>query len=113
MKTALFALALPLFAASAAVAMPLAAPAPVASPIEQVQMRCDQNSCIDLRTGVYTKSGCDRRGCYPISGPRGQIGAYGQDYRYSRGRDYDDGYYRRRDYYGRRGYDGGYGPDWR
>jgi hypothetical protein len=110
MKAALFAFALPLFAANSAGAMPLAPFAPTSPPITQVQMRCDVNSCIDQRTGVYTESTCDYRGCRPSSGPRGRIGGYGQDYRYSRGRDYDDGYYRRRDYgyYGRRGYEDGY-----
>jgi hypothetical protein len=93
MKAALFALALPLLAAGGAQAMPLAAPAPAGLPIEQVQMQCDYNRCIDVRTGVYTQSTCNRRGCFPLGGPRGQIGAYGEDNRYYRRRGYDDGYY--------------------
>lgn len=110
MKAALFALTLPLLAVGAAEAMPLAAPTPATLPITQVQLRCDQNSCIDQRTGVYTASTCDYRGCRPSSGPVGRIGGYGQDYRYKRSHGYDDGYYRQRDYgyYGRRGYEDGY-----
>jgi len=116
MKAVLFAAALPLiFAASGSHAMPLPA-APIAPlPIEQVQMRCDQNSCIDQRSGVYTESACDRRGCYPSSSPRGRVGGYGgyggygQDerpYRGRRGYDDDGGGYRGRGGYD--GYDGGY-----
>lgn len=101
MKAALFACTLPLFLAGAVEAMPLVPSAPAGLPIVQVQLRCDQNSCIDQRTGVYTASTCDYRGCRPSSGPVGRIGGYGQDYRYSRGRGYDDGYDRGRGY----GYD--------
>lgn len=108
MKTALIAFALPLLMAGVAEAMPVA-PSPSAGlPIGQVQLRCDQNSCIDQRTGTYTASTCDYRGCRPSSGPVGRIGPNGQDYRFSRGRGYgyDDGYYRPRGYGypGRRGY---------
>jgi len=42
----------------------LASPAPVV----QVQLQCDYSRCIDPRNGAYTQSGCDYRGCYPISG---------------------------------------------
>lgn len=108
MKAALFTFALPLFAAGAAEAMPLAPSAPAGLPIVQVQLRCDQNSCIDQRTGVYTASTCDYRGCRPSSGPVGRIGGNGQDHRFSRGRGYgyDGGYDRPRGYgyQGRRGY---------
>lgn len=45
------------------------APAPAATaPIVRVQLVCDPSRCIDPRTGAYTQSGCDYRGCYPISG---------------------------------------------
>ena len=37
-------------------------------PIVKVQMQCNHNRCIDPRTGAYTQSGCNRGGCYPISG---------------------------------------------
>lgn len=93
MKAALFAFALPLLAAGTAQALPFPAPAPAGLPIEQVQMQCDYNRCIDVRTGVYTQSTCNRRGCFPLGGPRGQIGPYGEDNRYYRRRGYDDGYY--------------------
>lgn len=92
MRAALFAFALPLLAAGTAQAMPFQAPAPAGLPIEQVQMQCDYNRCIDVRTGVYTQSTCNRRGCFPLGGPRGQIGPYGEDNRYYRRRHYDDGY---------------------
>lgn len=77
--------------------MPFSAPAPASLPIEQVQMQCDYNRCIDVRTGVYTQSTCNRRGCFPLGGARGQIGPYGEDNRYYRRRGYDGyggGYYR-------------------
>jgi hypothetical protein len=90
--------------AGTAQAMPFPAPAPAGLPIEQVQMQCDYNRCIDVRTGVYTQSTCNRRGCFPLGGPRGQIGPYGEDNRYYRRRGYyDDGYYR-----GPRQYRGGW-----
>lgn len=97
MKAALFAFALPLLTAGGAQAMPFSAQAPTGLPIERVQMQCDYNRCIDVRTGVYTQSTCNRRGCFPLGGPRGQIGPYGEDNRYYRRRGYDGyggGYYR-------------------
>lgn len=108
MKTALFAFAFPLLTTGAA-AMPAAAPGPAGLPIEQVQMQCDYNRCVDVRTGVYTQSTCNRRGCFPLGGPRGQLGPYGEDYRYGRARRgyYDDGYYGGGGYYrSRRQYSG-------
>lgn len=108
MRAALFAFALPLLAAGTAQAMPFAAPAAAGLPVEQVQMQCDYNRCIDVRTGVYTQSTCNRRGCFPLGGARGQIGPYGEDNRYYRrrgyyGDGYGDGYYR-----GPRQYRGGW-----
>ena len=41
---------------------------PTQRPLVEVQLRCDPSRCIDPRTGAYTQSGCNRRGCYPISG---------------------------------------------
>lgn len=44
-------------------------PAPAAkAPIVQVQLVCDPARCINPQTGAYTESGCNYRGCYPISG---------------------------------------------
>lgn len=60
--------------------------APARGPIVTVQLHCDRLRCIDLRTGAYTQSGCNRRGCYPISGvvghtdPRSLGFGYGSDF---------------------------------
>ena len=61
-------------------------PAPAATaPIVRVQLVCDPSRCIDPRTGAYTQSGCDYRGCYPISGVVGYTNpGYGDDPRYWR-----------------------------
>ncbi|MEN5084815.1 hypothetical protein ABE438_20220 [Bosea sp. TWI1241] len=65
---------------TAAAAFPAGVPAGVpalpAAPsgIVQVQMQCTPQSCIDPRTGVYTQSTCDARGCRPSSGPVGRLG---------------------------------------
>lgn len=68
----------------AASAMPLA-PLEGGAGIVRVQLQCTQFSCINPRTGEYTRSRCDYRGCYPISGPVGRIDRFGNDQRY-----YDD-----------------------
>ena len=52
-------------------AMPAAldrAPLPAPGPIVAVQLHCDHLRCIDLHTGAYTHSGCNRGGCYPTGG---------------------------------------------
>jgi hypothetical protein len=60
--------------------------APTGGPIVAVQMHCDQLRCIDMRTGAYTQSTCDRRGCRPLGGvvgrtdPRSLGFGYGSDY---------------------------------
>ena len=51
--------------------------------IVHVQLVCDPSRCIDPRTGAYTQSGCNYRGCYPISGVVGYTnprGGYGGGY---------------------------------
>lgn len=67
-------------------ALPRGAEINAPSDLLQVQMRCDANSCIDRRTGVYTQSTCDRYGCRPIGGPVGRVGGQGRGY----GGGYDD-----------------------
>lgn len=86
-----------------AAAMPLPPLGETGLPIEQVQLRCNEIRCINPRTGVYTESTCDYRGCYPSSRPRGRVGPYGEDYRFGRRRFDDDDYPRYRRY--RRDYD--------
>lgn len=59
-----------------AVAAPVSAPghAPAAfDPVLSVQYTCDQNRCLNPRTGAYTYSNCNARGCYPSSGVVGYI----------------------------------------
>ena len=73
--------------------------------IVPVQLVCDPRRCIDPRTGAYTQSGCNRRGCYPISGivgyerSRGGAGrGYGRPRDYQEDDDYDYEPRRRRRY---------------
>jgi hypothetical protein len=73
------------------------------SDVTPVRLICNPNRCIDPRTGAYTQSGCNYRGCYPIGGIVGYTtppggGGY-------RGPYYGGGY----PGYGG-GYGGGYGP---
>jgi hypothetical protein len=70
MRSFLRTIALAAFAlwASQANALPITA-MPVGSGITEVQLHCTPASCIDQRTGVYTQSTCDRRGCRPFGGP--------------------------------------------
>jgi len=35
---------------------------------QQVRLVCNESRCIDPETGAYTKSNCNRNGCYPSSG---------------------------------------------
>src|SRR5947209_7601940 len=55
-------------------------------PIVAVDMHCDHQRCIDMRTGAYTQSSCNRGGCYSIGGVVGytdpqSLGlGYGSDY---------------------------------
>lgn len=91
--------------ASATPLSPLAAPA-VQDLVSRVQWVCDANRCIDPRSGAYTESNCNRRGCWPSSGIRGYTnpgggGGYGNSY------DGGPGYARPR--YRGEGYGGGYG----
>jgi hypothetical protein len=103
----------PAGAALALPALPLEAPAGIV----QVQLQCTPASCIDPRTGVYTESTCDYRGCRPSSGPVGRLGGAQRGYGGGHGGGYDDDPppRRRRDWddggrgYDRGGYGGGYG----
>lgn len=45
-------------------------------------LRCTPSSCIDTRTGNYTESVCDYRGCRPGSGVVGRLGPGGYDSKY-------------------------------
>lgn len=65
--------------------------------VEQVRLVCSRINCHDPRTGQYTYSGCDHRGCYPTSGFIGVLPGYGygggygppqQNYGYRRQREY-------------------------
>lgn len=80
--------------------------------VERVQLQCNAQRCLNPRTGAYTQSVCNRRGCRPSGGIVGYLGP--QRGGYYRGRDrYDDRYDRRRYGYDRRydrRYDRGYGP---
>ena len=42
--------------------------APAHGPIIQVQLHCDHLRCIDLSTGAYSHSTCNRGGCCPLGG---------------------------------------------
>lgn len=77
--------------ASGALAMPVPEiPAP--NDIHRVQLVCTPQSCIDQRTGVYTASNCDYRGCRPSSGPVGRLPGYGGGPAYGGGPGYGRGY---------------------
>jgi len=99
--------------ASNAWAMPVPT-IPVSNDLHRVQMHCTPQSCVDQRTGVYTASSCDYRGCRPSSGPVGRLPGYGGGYGYGGGSGYGRGYgYELRPpppppYYGPRRY----GPQW-
>jgi len=58
--------------------------------VVRVRMVCDNRRCIDPRTGAYSESACDRRGCYqsgPIIGyERGARGRDDEDRGERRGR---------------------------
>jgi len=56
----------------------------------QVQLQCDPSRCIDPRNGAYTQSGCDYRGCYPISGIVGYTNPAGYGSSYPRHRHHRD-----------------------
>jgi hypothetical protein len=69
-----------MISAPAAAATAAFVPAPlVAGPVLEIQFRCTPNSCIDLQTGVYTQSTCDRYGCRPLGGAVGRLGPGGYD----------------------------------
>lgn len=59
-------------ASAAPVSAPGHAPA-IFDPVLSVQYVCDQNRCLDPRTGAYTQSNCSARGCRPSSGIVGYI----------------------------------------
>jgi hypothetical protein len=98
------------FGAAAAPARP--DPAAMPDVIVPVQMRCDARACFDPRTGAYTRSLCDSRGCRPVGGvveylgqaTRGHGGPRGYGYEtppaYGYGSPHGYGY----------GYQRGYGP---
>lgn len=72
--------------------------------MQQVQMQCDYNRCIDPRSGAYTQSSCNRGRCVPLGGIVGYDRSGGQPgYGGPRGGGYerrgswqDDGYARPR-----------------
>jgi hypothetical protein len=74
---------------------------PERSMVIAVRLVCDPNRCIDPRTGAYTSSSCDYRGCRPSSGIVGYTnpgGSYGYGYGYGGGPGYGQ---EQRGYYGR------------
>ena len=85
---------------------------------EPVRLVCNTSRCIDPRTGAYTQSSCNYRGCWPIGGivgytnPNGGYGGPGYG-----GQGYGNGYGGRG--YGNPGYGGypqpgyGYNRGWR
>jgi hypothetical protein len=78
-------------------------PNPAATPdalVLPVQIRCDARACFDPRTGAYTRSRCDYRGCRPVGGVVEYLGQAPYGGGYARPRDY--GYERPPAY--------GYGP---
>ena len=101
MRTAAFGFGLALVVSGLALGQAAALPAHTGSlalagrgAATPVQLRCDQNRCIDPRTGVYGQSTCNARGCFPLGGPVGRVSppdaaerAYG---RQARGRDWDE-----------------------
>ena len=66
---------------------------------EQIRFECNQNRCLDTRSGAYTASTCDWNGCRPSSGVVGytdprtspQHPRY-EGYGYRRGPEYRRGY---------------------
>ena len=87
--------------ASGAAALPVRpAPAGMSNAVVPVQMRCDARACFDPRTGAYTRSRCDHRGCRPVGGAVEYLGQAPYGGGYARPRDY--GYERPPAY--------GYGP---
>lgn len=65
---------------------------PTSTNIHRVQMVCTPQSCVDQRTGVYTQSNCNRRGCWQSSGPVGRLPGYGGGRGYGGGGGYGGGY---------------------
>jgi hypothetical protein len=65
------------------------------SAIVKVQLECNQHRCLDRNTGAYTQSGCNFRGCYPISGVVGYTNPDGSGY----GSSYPPHQYRRHRFY--------------
>ncbi len=97
--------------ATAAHAMPMAG-IPSHTDIHRVQMVCTPQSCIDQRTGVYTRSTCNAYGCRQLGGPVGRLPGYGRGRAYGYGPGYGRApHYDGRGYggpaYGGRGYRGG------
>jgi hypothetical protein len=67
------------FLSGAGLSEAAAAPArldPAAMPeasVLPVQMQCSMSACVDPRTGAYTQSRCDYRGCRPVGGIVGYV----------------------------------------
>src|SRR6185312_15098488 len=62
------------FMTTAGAAMPVQlSNMPVDAMLTRVQLVCTPSSCIDQRTGQYTESHCDRRGCRPLGGVVGRV----------------------------------------
>ncbi len=96
MKRIIFSIAAAVFFTSGA-ANAAMSPQPMRSDnsIVSVQLVCSNMNCHDPRTGYYTYSGCNYRGCYPTSGFIGRLPGYGdgygpppQNYGYRRQRQY-------------------------
>ncbi len=51
------------------------------SAVLRVQWTCNMDGCFDVRTGAFTESACNRRGCYPTSGVVGRMTPRGPAYR--------------------------------
>lgn len=68
---------------------------PEGSMVIAVRMQCNASRCIDPRTGAYTQSSCNNRGCWPSSGIVGYTnpggGGYGGGPGYGGGRGYGYG----------------------
>ncbi|MBB4258771.1 hypothetical protein GGD64_002790 [Bradyrhizobium sp. CIR3A] len=63
------------------------------SGVVQIQWTCNMDGCFDVRTGAFTESACNRRGCYPTSGVVGRMTPHGPAYRPGYGYALPDPYY--------------------
>lgn|SRR5262245_22183807 len=75
-------------AAHNATALPIDAYLRLATTVSPVRLDCNPSRCLDTRTGAYTQSTCDRRGCRPIGGVVGYIDEDNSGRAYGPGRGY-------------------------